>query len=46
MDVLIAHGSAGSRRALVRVLSSQGYDVVERCDGPAALGVLLEPDSP
>lgn len=46
MEVLIAHGSAGSRRALVQALSGQGYEVVEACDGPAALDVLLEPDSP
>lgn len=36
MEVLIAHRSAGSRRALVQALSEQGYEVVEACDGPAA----------
>lgn len=36
MEVLIAHRSAGSRRALVQALSGQGYEVVEACDGPAA----------
>ena len=46
MDVLVAHGSAGFRRALVQDLTGQGYDVVEVCDGPAALDVLLESDSP
>jgi len=46
MELLIVHGSAGSRRALVQALSGQGYEVVEACDGPAALDVLLEPDSP
>jgi len=46
MDVLIAHGSAGSRHALVQALSGQGYDVIEACDGPEALDVLLEADSP
>lgn len=46
MDVLIAHGSAGSRRALVQALSERGYEVVEACDGPETLDVLLELDSP
>ena len=46
MDVLIAHGSAGSRQTLVQALSGQGYKVIEACDGPGALDVLLEADSP
>jgi DNA-binding response OmpR family regulator len=46
MDVLIAHGSAGSRRALVQALAGQGYEVVETCDGPKTLDALLEADSP
>ena len=46
MDVLIAHGSAQSRRALVEALAGQGCDVIEACDGPAALEALLETDSP
>ena len=46
MEVLIAHGSAGSRRALVQALSAQGYEVVEACDGPETLDVLLGPDAP
>ena len=46
MDVLIAHGSAESRRALVRALTGQGYNVIEAGDGSAALDALLESDSP
>jgi DNA-binding response OmpR family regulator len=46
MNVLIAHGNAGSRRALVQALSGQGYDVVEACDGPETLDALFETDSP
>jgi len=46
MDVLIAHGSAGSRRALVQALAGQGYEVIEVCDGLAALDAMLESDSP
>ena len=46
MDVLIAHGSVGSRRGLVQILAGQGYEVIEVGDGPAALEALLESDSP
>ena len=46
MDVLIAHGSAGSRRALVKALKGHGYAVLETRDGPETLDALLEPDSP
>lgn len=46
MDVLIAHGSAESRRALVKALAGQGLEVVEACDGLTALNTLLESDSP
>jgi len=46
MEVLIAHGSAASRRALVQALSGQGYEVVTAADGPAALDALLEAESP
>jgi len=46
MDVLIAHGSEGSRRALVRALAGQGFEVVEACEGLAALDTLLESNSP
>ena len=46
MDVLIAHGSEGSRQALVRALAGQGYEVIEVCDGPETLEALLESDSP
>jgi DNA-binding response OmpR family regulator len=46
MEVLIAHGSAGSRRALAQALSGHGYEVDEACDGPETLDTLLESDSP
>jgi DNA-binding response OmpR family regulator len=46
MEVLVAHGSAASRRALVQALTGQGYEVVEAADGPETLDALLEAESP
>jgi DNA-binding response OmpR family regulator len=46
MEVLVAHGSAPSRQALVQALSGQGYEVLIAADGPGALDALLEAESP
>lgn len=49
MDVLIAHGSEASRRALaasLAVLESQGVRLREAADGPEALEALLAEEPP
>jgi DNA-binding response OmpR family regulator len=46
MKILIAEDDTASRAVLVRVLSQNGYEVIETSNGNDAWQVLQQPDSP
>ena len=46
MDVLIAHGTEGSRRSLATSLETLGLQLREAADGPEALEALLADEPP